>query len=135
MYLQCMVLSVDDVSFELKFIDTEIDNSNIPTGINLQVDSSGILIGDTISLESQLIDGTSGQSIQIDVQDPSGNIVVLQSLTLMIQAQFHYHLRLKRLGNLEHILFLLGIIPIMGLSTSETIQILRRYLKLLLPQL
>ena len=66
--------------FTFEFIQTEIDNSNIPTGITLNTNSTGYALGDVISVKSQLTGGTSGQSIIIDVKDESGDNVVLQSL-------------------------------------------------------
>jgi plastocyanin/5-hydroxyisourate hydrolase-like protein (transthyretin family) len=72
--------AIDSVPFTFEYIQTEIDNSNIPTGITLNTNSTGYLLGDVISVTSQLTGGTSGQSIIIGVVDESGDNVVLQSL-------------------------------------------------------
>ena len=117
---------MDDASFEFEFIETEIDNSNIPTGINLTIDSSGYLLGDTISLESQLIDGTSGQLIEIDVKDSSGNTVEIQSLntdnsgsiSLSFMAQESWKPGTYTITASEGS-------PLWDYSTSESIQILK----------
>ena len=118
--------SVDDASFEFEFMETEIDNSNTPTGINLTIDTLGYLIGDTISLKSQLIDGTSGQLIEIDVKDSSGNIVEIQSLntdnsgsiSLSFMAQESWEPG-------TYIITASDGSPLWDYSTSESIQILQ----------
>ncbi len=72
--------SVDTTPFEFEFIPTEIDNSNIPTGITISLDSTQRILGDTVNITSTLAGGASGQSILIEVTDPAGNSVLLQSL-------------------------------------------------------
>ena len=72
--------SVDTVPFEFEFISTITDNSNIPTGITLHLDSAQRILGDKLNIISTLTDGSSGQSIIIRVIDPAGNSVRLQSL-------------------------------------------------------
>ena len=72
--------ATDYAPFTFEYIQTEINNSNIPTGITLNANSTGYALGDVISVKSQLTSGASGQSIIIDVTDESGDNVVLQSL-------------------------------------------------------
>ena len=72
--------ATDSTPFTFEYIQTEINNSKIPTGITLNTNATGYALGDIISVKSQLTGGTSGQSIIIDVKDESGDNVVLQSL-------------------------------------------------------
>jgi hypothetical protein len=72
--------STNSTSFEFEYIPTIIDNSNIPTGITLSLDSAQRILGDTLDITSTLTGGASGQSILIEVTNPIGNSVLLQSL-------------------------------------------------------
>ena len=72
--------STTDTAFEFEFVPTEINNSNIPTGITLSLDSTQRILGDKLEITSTLTGGASGQSILIDVTNPLGNSVLLQSL-------------------------------------------------------
>ena len=72
--------STTNTAFEFEFVPTEINNSNIPTGITLSLDSTQRILGDKLEITSTLSGGASGQSILIDVTNPLGNSVLLQSL-------------------------------------------------------
>ena len=72
--------STTNTAFEFEFVPTEINNSNIPTGITLSLDSTQRILGDKLEITSTLTGGASGQSILIDVTNPLGNSVLLQSL-------------------------------------------------------
>ena len=72
--------STANTSFGFEFIESVIDEYVYPTGITLQTNTSMYAIGDTITIESALTDVGSDYQIGIFVEDPTGELRVIQFL-------------------------------------------------------